>query len=83
MAKFRYTGDSGRYWPDYRFKPDGQEQTVQPGDVIEADENPDPSFWAEMTPDQPAEPDQSAEPEQPAGGQEQPEAPAEPTTQEG
>jgi hypothetical protein len=42
MPDFKYTGDSGRDFPDAGL-------TVEPGDVVTRDENPDPMFFEEVT----------------------------------
>lgn len=39
MAKWKYTGDDER---DFPFSPVGR---VRPGDIVEADDNPDPAFF--------------------------------------
>ena len=38
MSQWKYTGTEGRTFPDHGLE-------VEPGDVIEADENPDPAFF--------------------------------------
>lgn len=40
MPKFKYVGDSPRVFPDLSLE-------VEPGDVLEFEENPDPNFWAD------------------------------------
>jgi hypothetical protein len=43
MAQFTYTGDSPRTFPDHGLE-------VEPGDVVDLDENPDPHYFEASTP---------------------------------
>ena len=49
MAKFKYTGSDERH-----FLLPGRAITVQPGDVVEADECPDPYWFEAATAEKPA-----------------------------
>lgn len=52
MASFLYIGDSQRVYPDQQAA-DGSTLDVSPGDVVEAEENPDPRRFDPITGDQP------------------------------
>ena len=42
MSKFKFTGTEERYFPSLTL-------LAQPGDIIEAEENPDGNWWSQVS----------------------------------